>query len=500
MKKRILGLLLIVCMITVTISTPVHAADSFNSTVSDTFTKQGSFSYSASNGKDATSNYVYEDCYFYNSSYTYNPHLSTMSLCLALSAFASNSETSYKNKIKNVSDLLSDLKFKDFKVNAEALSKPTADSIAVAVANKTLYANGKPYTLIAVAVRGGGYGAEWASNFTVGKTGQHAGFEQAKNKVLHFLTSYITSEEIHGDLKLWITGYSRGAAVSNLLAGNLDDTPDCLPNCTLSKEDMYTYTFECPAGSTYKDSNRNEKYFNIFNIINGSDLVTKVAPSYFDFVRYGVDINLPTSATDDLYETKKEAMLQKYNALRNVPSYVVDDFQMMKLSIKFFVPKIENDTKNSMTQEQFLNHFFDKMSSQVFRSRQNYVEHYEEFIRNCLVLYYTIPSSKQENFVNSLKNSFVNDLKHLNLTSLSYKQLSKKINSYVETAVKQLNLDCFTPSMLTKFTKILTDFVIDFGITNIDSMITLLSNINSIKQAHHQEICLAWLQSQDSYY
>ena len=35
---------------------------------------------------------------------------------------------------------------------------------------------------MAVAVRGGGYESEWAGNFTLGKSGQHYGFAQAKNK------------------------------------------------------------------------------------------------------------------------------------------------------------------------------------------------------------------------------------------------------------------------------------------------------------------------------
>ena len=59
--------------------------------------------------------------------------------------------------------------------------------LGVIIGNKPVKVKDEEYTLIAVAVRGGGYEQEWASNFTIGTSGQHQGFNTAKNNVLSYL-------------------------------------------------------------------------------------------------------------------------------------------------------------------------------------------------------------------------------------------------------------------------------------------------------------------------
>lgn len=70
-------------------------------------------------------------------------------------------------------------------VNDWFTKKPTTDSIGVIIGNKPVKVKDEEYTLIAVAVRGGGYEQEWASNFTIGTSGQHQGFNTAK--IMFFL-------------------------------------------------------------------------------------------------------------------------------------------------------------------------------------------------------------------------------------------------------------------------------------------------------------------------
>lgn len=67
------------------------------------------------------------------------------------------------------------------------LGKPTKDSIGVVAANKPVSFGGRKYTLIAVAIHGGGYEREWASNFTIGESGDHEGFSEARDTVIAFL-------------------------------------------------------------------------------------------------------------------------------------------------------------------------------------------------------------------------------------------------------------------------------------------------------------------------
>ena len=87
-----------------------------------------------------------------------------------------------------------------------------------------LDANGKPKRLIAVICRGTSGDQEWASNFTVGKGTYHTGFHTAAQNAFNWLSSaYLDGMYQEGlsssDIMIWTTGHSRGAAVSNLLAG-----------------------------------------------------------------------------------------------------------------------------------------------------------------------------------------------------------------------------------------------------------------------------------------
>lgn len=51
----------------------------------------------------------------------------------------------------------------------------------------------------------------------------HYGFQTAANDVLSGLSDYVQSHEIKGDLKIWAVGFSRGAAVANLLGRALNN-------------------------------------------------------------------------------------------------------------------------------------------------------------------------------------------------------------------------------------------------------------------------------------
>ncbi len=117
---------------------------------------------------------------------------------------------------------MTDLEFEEFDKNDWFVKKPQSDSIGVVAANKKLSIDDKECTLIAVAVRGGGYESEWAGNFTLGKSGR-ALWICTGEQVSDFLKSYIRENKISGDIKIWLTGYSRAAATANLVAGALDD-------------------------------------------------------------------------------------------------------------------------------------------------------------------------------------------------------------------------------------------------------------------------------------
>lgn len=47
----------------------------------------------------------------------------------------------------------------------------------------------------------------------------HAGFKAARDEVLRYAAQYMKSHRITGNLKVWIAGHRRGAAISNSLGG-----------------------------------------------------------------------------------------------------------------------------------------------------------------------------------------------------------------------------------------------------------------------------------------
>ena len=188
----------------------------------------------------------YKNAYFDNPSNRYNQALATMSLDLALSAF----DGSW------VSDLLQQIGFDEDNINQYNYDKtPSQDSIAFTFAHKSL---SESDVLIAIPVRGGKYGDEWGGNFRVGNQIVHEGFAIAFAQVRDNFNKYLNDNAglFKGkNLKIWITGYSRGSTVANLLgayfAQSIENSRYSVSNNDFSipSYNVYTYCFATPANS-----------------------------------------------------------------------------------------------------------------------------------------------------------------------------------------------------------------------------------------------------------
>lgn len=279
--------------------------------------------------------FYYEDDYFKNDAYEYNPSLSTMSLGLALSAtHATGEDVDFVGGAAGAVDFMTQMGFDSFGWNEWYDKKPTTDSMGVCCGAKVI----EDFTLVAVAIRGGGYGAEWASNFLMGPDGTHKGFEDSRNIVLEYLDQYLCDNNIEGNVKFWVTGYSRGAAVANLVGAALDCNKKFTADVSYTREGIYTYTFETPRAGLKSiiderietvDGEYTSQYFNIFNIVNPNDLVCYVAPATdgFGFSRYGMDLYLPSAETTADYGVLRERMLNIYSDTLGMP-YMIDQFEM----------------------------------------------------------------------------------------------------------------------------------------------------------------------------
>ena len=247
--------------------------------------------------------YGYNDNFFNQSSYDYNHELATASCCLATAAMVKDGAPF--NNPESAKEMLNDIGFGNS--SGEALSyygyqkSPTMNSIACVISNK----NVGDTSIVAVAVRGGGYEGEWAGNFNVGTGTNHAGFDVAKQQVCDNIISFMNQDglTLNKNVKFWITGYSRAAATANLLAAevnnkNLVGTTACydLSDYNYDADDVFAYCFETPRNTRDKNA-KNETYNNIFNIVNRIDPVPRVAPAAWSYVRYGKDCYLPSKET-----------------------------------------------------------------------------------------------------------------------------------------------------------------------------------------------------------
>lgn len=247
--------------------------------------------------------FEYTDAFFNQSSYIYNHKLAIASCCFATSAMVKDGAPF--NNPESAKTMLKTIGFGND--GGEAVScygyqkSPTMNSIACVVSNKNI----GDTSIIAVAVRGGGYEGEWAGNFNVGTDTNHAGFEVAKQQVCDNIIRFINQDGVtlNKNVKFWITGYSRAAATANLLAADVNNkklvgTSACydLNDYNYSADDVFAYCFETPRNTRDKNA-KNATYNNIFNIVNRIDPVPRVAPAAWSYVRYGKDCYLPSKET-----------------------------------------------------------------------------------------------------------------------------------------------------------------------------------------------------------
>lgn len=171
--------------------------------------------------------------------------------------------------------------------------------------------NGKEKQIFNINLGGTAGGPQWASNFDFGYDGalytkdkdehpewtnrkHHKGFDIASNRVLVTFNDYITTHKnVNADLTLFITGYSRGAALANLVGKYYQDMN--IRN--------FTYTFETP-NTVEAEVAKKSNYKNIYNVCNEDDFVAHVPTDTMGFARYGVDITLSMQDYKDEYNEK----------------------------------------------------------------------------------------------------------------------------------------------------------------------------------------------------
>ena len=234
------------------------------------------------------------------------------------------------------------------------------DSIGLSFGCKTYNANffnddyNEKTTLIFMPVRSFSYNREWADNLFIGNGNEtrtitgidgnqytfttlfnnHAGFNLSAQVIINCLKLYIEKYNIEGRIKLWLCGFSRGGAVANNAAGILDNAiyNNNLNNyldtnkISLTKENIYTYTFASPLGACVNQTPnpKSEVYNNIFNCVDPNDIVTCLAPKQWGFTRYGTDRYTGTRLFDPNFDSDynlRRAKMDNFNLYEEVINF-----------------------------------------------------------------------------------------------------------------------------------------------------------------------------------
>ncbi len=387
----------------------------------------GEYQYSSSVGGIQLQNtFEYRDDCFTRSSFLGCKHLESLSIQVAASSisFYSEGQDTYEiateDNAHNVIDFLTKMEFEDIETNKYYKTEKHENSVGVCVGHKNIIQDGDSYTLLAIVPRSAGYKQEWAGNFTIGDGDIHEGFKAARDEILRFVKYYINKNDIEGNIKVWISGYSRGAAISDMLGGffaggGIDYFGDVV---SITPEDVYCYTIGTPRSikngldknielsvsanrdtDEYKDDTVGEEfvytkggqlvvgdevYGGLRNLISSADSFPLLPPEEWGFTHYGNRIN-PTeglSSVDDALEELKsisEYVYDIYTEDDEVKQLKLKTFDLKKLSI---VDK--GETVNPAT---FMKEKVDGLAHRVGSSKEFYDEHYQDGLKSFVGAY-----------------------------------------------------------------------------------------------------------------
>ena len=302
---------------------------------------------------DSENDYIfYTDDYFKHRSTVYDEHLATLSIQMAKYSMNPGNPTSvddtawYQNQSNRVHKFYDLIGFTNFDANEDYRARTGFDTIGIAASSKVIKEQDHKFTVIACTVRSGGYFFEWENNVFLGDGSKsdmmHEGWYNAANKVNAFIGDYIKKFEITGWIKVWLAGYSRGGAVTNMAGGFLDNIIDTkgregvFEGTNLKHDDLFVYTFEAPQGANYNSKTvktpKDALYNNIFNIINPLDIVPKVAMTDWGFQRFGIDKFVTSEFFEpDNFEINRNTVKKLY-ALETNKEWKCDNFTSYNLN------------------------------------------------------------------------------------------------------------------------------------------------------------------------
>jgi len=470
---------------------------------------EGDFHFAAAYGPTGgyTAPFIWDEAHFQNSASYYNAGLATLTLSFAMSSFASPGED-VTGQARNAIDFLSQIEFENIETNHYYITEPHKDSIGVIAAHKYIQANGQSYTLIAVSTRSGGYGLEWASNFTIGAAGYHDGFRLAAQETYGFLADYLSRHagSFEENVKLWITGYSRGAAVANILAAWLTNNSG-IAGLTIPASHIFAYTFATPQAVPTGNLQSPLLHTNIHNIISPADIVTWVAPQAWGFGRYGINHFLPergqladpTPFDEMLANLRRIGSAHALNATWYAGgryAHITETFQYVRFDrVTVFPPGVELSHTNSLIIP-FLRDLTTSVAALAIE-QDEYSEILEDLVRTLVADVMGDDDFTQR--LNTATDIFVGKLSIRNAPEIVVAFVTNGMDGLLELAARYLYESAIEAGIELDGGLSLTQALVNaFWHIGLDGVLTLTHNLEAVIAAHYPEFMLAWLKSQDT--
>ena len=284
-------------------------------------------------------------------------------------------------------------------------------------------------TIVACSIRGYYDFIEWKSNMMVGSSGDHFGFKIACLSIIDEINQYIEFNSL-SNVILWVSGYSRGGAISNLIGKYINNDKII---------DKYIYAFEAPRCAI--DDGRDYSFIN--NIYIKLDFITYNFP--FDLTLLGNNYDV-TSFTND--EVLKEFITQ------NSISYHPSSFSLKNL-------KGENIEGSNLTLTEFYSIMLELLYVDTSKINELYIDHEVLNVSNRVV------------YANTLEKILVKIIDLIDTSTSS--QLNKIINVLTDYTIEEweeIFLKEKTSLFISIVKKALTEAKIEYNNDEIEDLCT----------------------------
>ena len=480
--------------------------------------------------------FYYADSYFAQSGYVYNPHLATISEYATERSgdFAGIKDDATEEEIKQwCLDQPSELRafwdtigFTDFDCNSDYTRRSSFYTIGVGVAKRKISVGSEDYTVLAVCPRSASYFREWGNNVWLGDGTRsdymHEGWYNAAKNLIEYVGKYIETHSVSGKVKLWMMGFSRGGATTNIAAGLIDNMIDSGKplfgdEVTITLDDVYAYTFEAPQGANVHSKTvkapKDKLYNNIWNIVNPLDLVPKLAMSEYGFTRFGTDRYITTKFYDPAnYEKNRNTFKKLYSSIGgNLDEYNAETFDMYGMTIgdaakilgTFGVAKAfgsnfinKDDTKRNYDAN-FVCMLLLEEATKNIGSREDYCKKLQSPLSSLLVIF----SDDQNQELVKNKDKAISDfVKSLLFTCIV--ALSAGTATAV-SGIKEQYKKAGSNPLLGALDDIIIPLIGVVGSTywnRPNELISVGKQVDNVFKNHEFDVTLAHIMAQDSYY